>query len=268
MDDQNKSPGIQSPQPVSQPQNQSKVLRPSQSFVEELKTTAATSPTTDNTTPAASGPVRPSPASIYPEAKQYTMPTPQSPATNDNLPKEAVKGDNKSKVINVLIILFGVYTVATAILGLIGGVKLLSFGVVGKSGGLITFISIVELIIGVGIVLRRELARVAYIVVAIIFLCLSADGTYRYFQAIQTNNNSQQKYIASTKQEISQYQNDTSIPASQKTQLIQQVQNTENSELQLLSKEKTSLFPIIEGYIIAIIPLIFLTLPPVKEEFS
>jgi hypothetical protein len=110
----------------------------------------------------------------------------------------------------------------------------------------------------------------------VVGLVLSSVGLYSYIHATSGSNSleqqSKQSIIASTNKEIANYESSTTIPTNQKTQIIQEIKNTENNELN--SPEyptvtvKKTIVPIIEGYAIAIIPLIFLTRPSVKEEFN
>ncbi|HUC88395.1 MAG TPA: hypothetical protein VMR95_04620 [Candidatus Binatia bacterium] len=220
---------------------------------------------------------RPAISSIYPEPTAgFGISNSQAAALPGQKPSVDSKSMDKSKVIIILITILGIYIAGSALIGLIGGVRLLSFGIARSTGGILTAIDIVYLIIGAGIIFRRELARIVYIVIAVIGLVLSSIGLYSYFHSVSNASSLQQQsrqlIIASTNKEIANYQSNTSIPANQKAQIIQEIKNTENGELKTpdyptVIVEKT-IGPLIEGYAIAIIPLIFLTRPTVKEEFS
>ncbi|HUD05731.1 MAG TPA: hypothetical protein VMR18_02335 [Candidatus Saccharimonadales bacterium] len=300
MDDQGQKPEASQPldpQPSnSPPQNQSKVLRPSQSFVEEMKSAAspalpvsqpALTPQAQNNQNAvpqaqtlkvdSPNSTQPAVNSVYPEiSKGFGISNSQAVASPEKKPSTNSKSNDKSMVIKILITILGVYIASSALLGLFAGLKLLSFGIARSTGGILTVIDIVYLVVGAGIVFRREIARIVYVVLAVVGLVLSSVGLYSYIHATSGSNSleqqSKQSIIASTNKEIANYESSTTIPTNQKTQIIQEIKNTENNELN--SPEyptvtvKKTIVPIIEGYAIAIIPLIFLTRPSVKEEFN
>lgn len=273
MEDENKSVDDKQSQASADsgipPQSKQPTIQPSKEFIQELKTTPATPPVASAPTPAPTGPApNPSPNSIYPDATAGLKITDNLNNENPTKDKEGAKTNKPPTLIIALITIFGAYLAVTALLGLVGSLKLLSFGVVRTSGAVISIIDVVYIIVGLGIILRKEIARVAYIVIAVIGLGLSVYGTVKYFQSLNNVTNAQQQYISSTNAQISGYQNNPAIPSGQKKQITQQLKNDENTQIKLISKEKKdSIAPLIEGYAIAIVPLIFLTRPSVKKEF-
>jgi hypothetical protein len=234
--------------------------------------TAATVPTPQR--------LRPNPAAIYPKATSgFGASSKQPPVIPAQDEAAQNSTDNKTKMIVILVSILGAYTALSALLGLLGSVTALSFGFI-KAGGQLTVIDAIYLIIGVGLVFRKELARVVYIFLAIIGLLLTVYGTIHTFSphstaAISYERTQSTQYIAQDQQQIKNVQHNDLAPglhltSTQKQQQIQQLQkdiaNTKKAEAKLSSVRLYA--GLIQGYLLAIIPLVFLTRPSVKGVFE
>jgi polyphosphate kinase 2 (PPK2 family) len=74
--------------------------------------------------------------------------------------------------------------------------------------------------------------------------------------------------ITQTQRSIEQYQHNPYLSARQKASIIDSLQASVKQQQDQLAKTKNTLLPIIEGYAVAIVPLVFLTRPSVKTVFS
>jgi len=206
-------------------------------------------------------PSQPVPNSTYPDATHSTADTNTVKATDIS------NESDKTKVIVVCIWLIGAFISIPAALSLFGTAKILSYGISGGAGSIVTVINVVYLLIGVGIILRKEMARIAFVVLAVIGLLLSVYGTFNYFKAAHAVSNSESQAIVITQREITQYQNNKSIPDSQKQVIVSELKQTLARE-EKAAHSTVKLYNLIPAYLIALIPLIFLTRPSVKEQFS
>jgi len=288
MDDQNKNPDIQehesSPantqtpesQPTAQSQSQSNGLQPTQAFIEEMHSVTNNPPVVTNSQPEHNQPVPPSPNSIYPEATRGVGAHSDQTASTTNTiehPSEKPKGNNSEQLIILAVIVLGILNALPALLRLIGSTKLISLGFVNGTSFVITLIDIIYLVIGVGLILRREIARAAYIFLAVILLILAIYGTFHTY-SIEHNQSTQQGNL-----EV-QLQYDVSYcltrPASQqRNEIVQQLEKDINNNqqpkqtcLSTLGITNNQYVALIPSYLFAVIPLVFLTRPRVKEVFS
>lgn len=207
-------------------------------------------------------------SSVYPEATHgvsatnYQEPHP----ANDN---DMVSSDaGNTNLIKVLVMIFGAIMIIVAAITFITWLKVAripGFNKITNVLGLI--LAAGEFALGIGILMRREIARSTFIVVALIVFVFSLIGSYNYYRAIHDSSVSRKKEIVTTQQVVINYQNNTFIPASEKTQLIQKATQNEQQFLLELQKSKASIMPLIEAYVISLLPIIFLTRRSVKEIF-
>jgi hypothetical protein len=169
-----------------------------------------------------------------------------------------------------IIMVFGAVIALFAAQNLFNWIRIVS-GPYGKTAEDILGLTLnaVELLLGIGIIMRREIARSMYVSVATILLLLSLFGTYSYLKASHTINVDQKEVVSQIQKDITMYQNDSSIPTSERSQLVSELQNNKNAELESLTKGNTRLlWPLIEGYLITIAPIVFLTRPAVRKNFK
>jgi disulfide bond formation protein DsbB len=259
-------PAAQPQQPLQDqapaPRNSMKALQPISSDLTPSSATPAPAINLPFNTP----PPRAAASSIYPAAIHGTIPPAPDPSTTEPAGNLASQSD-KTKIIVACIWLIGAFIAIPAALSLFGTVKILSYGIGGGTGGLVTAIEVVDVLVGVGIIFRKEMARIVYIVLAIIGFILSLYGTTIYFKDLHAVSNSESQAITSTQNEITNYQNNTSIPSAQRQQVVSELQQ----DLAHEKKEQKPVFGLlnlIPDYFIALVPLIFLTRPSVKEQFS
>ena len=282
---ENSQPPNSSPNDADKFPHHSKVLQPSSAFLKEMKTAASPNiqdqpqqvpavPSPSNSIPD-SAPQSP-PNSIYPQPTNDSIPgSYQAPMAN--LPKNTEKDSRttKNKLIIFGVMVLGAYIALSALLTLFSSLKILSFGFVGNRNFLI-LIDVIYLLIGIGLMLRNEIARLVYVIIGVIGLVIAIYGTYHYFSvnhAVQNLNNSA---VIQTQNEITQYQDNSSIPASQKQLIITELQQQitqEQSQVQQYNKAyshvvRNEYISIGEAYLLAIVPLVFLTRSSVKEIFS
>lgn len=165
--------------------------------------------------------------------------------------------------------IFGAIMVILSATSLISWIRISKLpGASNGSNIVAVLLDALELLLGIGILLRRETARMLYVIVAVILLLVSFLGTYNYFHAINRVNGAQKVNITLIQQEIKKTQNDHSLAADSKAQTIQQLQGEVNAEQHSVDSTKRLLLPLIEGYVITVLPLVFFTRPKVKEVFD
>jgi hypothetical protein len=317
MDDQNQNPVVSQPQnaesqkppanPTTLPEQKPKrVLQPSAELVKDMaanpnsyyarkptpnSSTAPNTQSPNSTSEQTQTPKTPNNmSSIYPEATKGLS----DDTVNENEPaaRQVTKpADNTlTKLIIVGVIALGIFIAVPAIFSIIGSVKIISYGnisVFDKAGIAIYIIDAIYLIVGVGLILRKELARIAYVVIGIILLLIGLYGTVKYFRESHSVSGSAAIYADETtsaqtgvngdQTTISNYENNTSIPAAQKQQIISGLESDLKKDQQQLSQDKqlqkqnsgiNALVKLIPTYLLAILPLVFLTRSKVKEVFS
>ena len=316
MDNQDQNPvGPQPQNPESRAQSTNsnplsnqktrKVLQPSEALIKDMASnpvslSAHESRPTVSVTPNTQAPnsvagqtpvptAKYNPSTIYPEATSGLL---SDPSENNQVDKQPIKPNknNLTKLIILGVIALGIFIAVPAILSIISSVKIISYGgisVLGKAGGLIYLIDAIYLMVGIGLILRRELARISYVVIGVILLLIALYGTINYFRASHgisgpatiyaEETRSDQTAVNGDKASIANYQNSTSLPASEKQQIISSLENElaqDQQQLkqdQQLQKKNTGvnvLVELIPTYLLAILPLVFLTRPRVIEVFS
>jgi hypothetical protein len=201
----------------------------------------------------------PDPTSVFSENNPVTQPIKKS--------KLKTETDTKTTLVLIGVILLGIYITVPALLGLFSSITILSYGF--AAGGLLYVIEVLYVLIGVGILLRRELARVAYMVLAVIGLGFSIYGTHQVLSAISAVKRTEAVAITDQQQALQQLQANGAGPgvsSAQNQQLIIQLQN-DIAQLKSNKFEVRLYEDLAEGYLLAILPLIFLTRPSVKAIF-
>ena len=173
-----------------------------------------------------------------------------------------------SRAVVILIIILGLYIAGSAAISLITGSRFLSFGLASGRSGEVIAVDIIYLFSGVGLLMRRKEARVAYIFLALVALLLATIGIHKYFQNTGAISVERQQYIASVNQTITQDQNSNVMADKERTHEIQELRIGEQYQLLVLQKERATIYPLVEGYAIGLIPLVFLLKSSVKQEFK
>ncbi len=221
------------------------------------------------------------PESIYPVATQGIGVDNQQPLANiqsDNTIQTTAES-NKNNLIILLVIILGAYTAISALVGIFASTLAISYGFIG-AGGLLIAIDVIYILIGIGLILRKELARFVYVVLAILGLLLTIYGTVHIFNShafkvIDYVKTQETQTINRDQQQITNIQNNNPSTGLQLTD-VQKQQAIQNLQLNISrikkSRDKLSnsrlYFGLIQGYLLAIVPLVFLTRPSVKKLFS
>ena len=158
----------------------------------------------------------------------------------------------------IAVVILGALIAIPAVLSLIGSVAI-SFGKQAASGGTVaSLFDLGYLALGVGLMMRRELARQIYVVLAIIsliFLVIGAIAIYTAAGTETTNGNAAlQARIAQLRSEPPSAGRESTIRA------VEAVRAKANQP----GDDYSGLIP---GFLIALVPLVFLTRPAVKAVF-
>ena len=78
--------------------------------------------------------------------------------------------------IEIVVVALGALIAIPALLGLLVGTTYLSYGFLGGGAAVLAAIDVLYLMLGVGLMARREMARSAYVVLALVGLVLNAIG--------------------------------------------------------------------------------------------
>jgi hypothetical protein len=169
-----------------------KTLRPLDNvLVDEIQTqnpaTTQTSLPTPQTSAASSKPLNISNnGSIYPEANHLLAGSPyQTPLSDDQI-KDLRDKNNTTKLIKALVIVIGILIVLFSSISLYSWSKYAGF-IHLTANPLLIFVIVLtalELLLGIGIIFLRELARATYVFVAIIFLLFSIYIAIRNYNTI------------------------------------------------------------------------------------
>ncbi len=256
-----------------------KVIQPSESFEQEVKTTqpASVQPTPDpqaspvNTTQPLQP--KPSPSSVYPDATQGVgtpAPVPTQPA-----PAEAAQAADPKRAKKILAV-----RVVAAILILFNGVNaydvLWSIHNGFKGYGLISILEVVVMLgLAIGIFMFKEIARVTYVFIAAIVLVVSVISIVSLYRTNHseafTQSYSQTPLTkAQLESRLQKAEANTTLPPSAKQANIAQVQSMINNLSAPKQVEQKAKQYFSEGLLVfvAIFPLVFFTRPSIKEVFT
>ena len=266
--------GMRVIQPLStNPQSASTAQSPETTPVATNQSQMTSGPVAPNepVTPTTLAKPRPNPSAIYPDATRNPtdIPMPSSLSDNDETLAISSEDTRKTKGITMIVMAFGAFIVVTCAINVLTWLRLAHASTGVSSVGILGLILAGgELCIGLGIIMRREVARAIYVVLAAISLVFSLYGTYNYFTAAHSLAQTEQAALASTQHTIASYQDNPTLTATQKARIIQPLQEAAKRDQQLLDQNKNALLPLIIAYIIAIAPLVFLTRPSVKAVFE
>lgn len=124
--------------------------------------------------------------SIYPEAKHLLAGNPDQTPPNDDQIKDLKEKNSVTKLIKTLVIVIGILIVLFSSISLYSWSKYAGF-IHLTANPLLIFVIVLttlELLLGIGIMFLRELARSTYVFVAIIFLLFSIYLAIKNFNTI------------------------------------------------------------------------------------
>jgi hypothetical protein len=240
-----------------------KVIQPSAAILQEMQSRPST-------------PI-PQPRPVQPQPQPASA-TSQNNSFNAAEQSGNPKAKSSTQFITIAVMALGAFIAVPALVSLVGWAKVISFGYISGTSAFVTVTDVLYLLLGVGIVLRKELARIVYVFFAVIGLLLTVYGTYSTFNFHGVTNYDKTRdsqNISQDQQQITSIQNNDFAPGlhltnAQKQQQIQRLQqdiaNAKKDQAKISGAR--SYADLIPGYLLAIIPLVFLTRPSVKEVFS
>lgn len=186
------------------------------------------------------------------------MSEPPTPYVSFDIAQDAPTRDDSMIVIAVVIL--GALVAVPAFLGVVGSVSI-SFGNQAASGGAIaSLFDLGYIVLGIGLMMRRELARQVYVVLAIvsvIFLVIGAISVWTSERTLAANGNAAvQAQIARTRSEPPSASRESTIQSLEAVAARAKADQPDN--------DFSGLIP---GFLLALVPLVFLTRPAVKAVF-
>lgn len=169
-----------------------------------------------------------------------------------------------SKVIVAFVIIFGAFIAAVSSMALLYSVRFIRIGGTAVVLSLIT--SGLGIILGLGIVARRELARAIFVVLSVITLIVALYYTYDYFKIARKLNSYSQSQKEQIHETIVRYQNNNSLPQATKEKLINNLKRQESLNNNGFSRTIT--IRLIGNYTMSILAIVFFTRSRVKEVFQ
>jgi|GEM_PF-2733790 len=173
----------------------------------------------------------------------------------------------------IAVMVIGALIAAQALLGLLGSIGT-SFGAAKSGSAFAGALCIAYVILGVGLVLRKELARQAYVVLAVISLILLAVACVGLTvssrgQATTPAAQSAYAYMAAhTRAEITEIQHSRFLSPAAKQQQIRDVTRVEEGLKAQEGVSNGSYGALLPGFLLAFIGLVFFTRPSVKQVFE
>lgn len=259
------APAMASPAPAQPPQILEAQPSTPVASVPAVQSSQALALTPPNTLP-----LRHDLSSIYPDATHgtgVTTPPVQAAETVPEVTETLAHKPERTKFIIAGIWLIGAFIAIPAALSIFGIVRILGYGG-GAVGSLAGAVDILYVLVGIGIALRKEMARVVYVVLAVIGLIFSVIGTFNYLAYTQKISSQQASATAQAQQTIVQTENNKSLSASERQRIVQNVQNNLALEKKTDQASEVGLLNLIPDYLIALVPLIFLTRQSVKDQFN
>lgn len=177
-----------------------------------------------------------------------------------------------ASLIVVCIIALGALIAVPAFVTLLEGASLLHIAFATAGGVLLIgyAIDLALLLIGIGLILRKERARVLCLVLAVISLVFLVIRTPDYLNAISPASHAAASATSLAQRDLAAIRADPTIPAADKQQDI--------ASLRLRIDQLTADQAVVAGdysvgrlvieYLLILTPLVFLTRPAVKREFS
>jgi flagellar basal body-associated protein FliL len=249
-------------QPAIPPINRSglnggmKVIQPLSGNLEAASITVAPISPSPNSVAAASTSVEPTLIN--------TVPTNETNYTNT----KAKSANSSRSPIAIIVIILGILMAVVGGLGAIFWIGLvMTPGISAATKIEIEGISIVILLLGIGIALRREAARKVFLMVALLSLLVLGYGTFSYLKTVSKANQAKQATLKSVQSEISQMQM-PNIVTSDKAQILQQLKYEKQLDERSVSVDPGATTILISGYLTTLIPLVLLTRSRVKVLFN
>lgn len=227
------------------------------------------------TQPSISSPAKDAPFDPIAHGTQYTyVPNTNSSANTDSVTAidRMSKGNKTSKIINIWIIILGIFIIAVSLYSLVFGI-ISTVKYPSASGGFGVILSLGQLLLGVGILKRHELARSIYVILAIISVVFAVYSTFIFFSYGQQSYQQSQQVVANinaqTEKLTVQYQNNQSLSETQKNEKIEALKEAQKGYQQAFSGSRTkTVLSILLLWATSLVPLIFLTRERVKQEFN
>jgi hypothetical protein len=211
---------------------------------------------------------------VEPPAPSVT--TPQQPPTEPHTAVDKPSPSNgEHQVLKTLIIVLSIAILIPPVLSLTHIAQAISFGAIGSHTIAIGYVADVFYIaLGLGLLLRKEIARIAYVVVACLSLVLLVFGTIKLI----SNEHKSQAPPGSSVQVQVQYDIAYCLgqpPSQTRDQIVQELQanmgshqlpaRTCNGSLGVIGNQLVGLIP---AYLIVVVPLVFLSRRQVKALFT
>lgn len=175
----------------------------------------------------------------------------------------------------IAVMIVGALIALPAFLGLIGSASI-SFTNARSDTAYAVAFDLAYLILGVGLILRRELARQVYVVLAVISLIFVGFATIEVATLNGVRATSGVARVPSeaarTQASIERIQDDRHIAAVQKQRIARELQREVaryRAEVVVAHEAEPDTYKaLIPGFLLALIPLVFLTRPSVKNVFN
>lgn len=211
---------------------------------------------------------------VYPPISEKKFDAPSVP--DSQAPAPTVQKDGKTKILTVIVILLGLWIAVPRILGLLGVPILVSFTGVNASSVLMTVFAVIFIVLGIGISLRRELVRIPFVALSVIFLVISTVSLVRVVNAISKTECNEalgtQRYVDDTKKRLKAVLDprlyEAGLPSLEKQVETAKRHDALCQALKSSVKGPRFYMSMAYSYTISIVPLIFLTRPSVKKIFS
>jgi hypothetical protein len=186
-------------------------------------------------------------------AKRFAPPVKKSKYRHDNEITKPVK------LFTGLMIALSVIAIASWIfMPRVTGVKTDSFAAEFIIAGAMIALSV--------LVLKKfNCARSIFMGLSIAMLIFSVFITLDYFNTLHSLNVEGQKDIANFQSQIGQYQSMSNLTGSEKLGITTALVSYQQRVKDGLVKDKTSLVPVFEDYVLAVVPIIFLSRKKVRE---
>ena len=202
-------------------------------------------------------------STIYPTPNVIGRPYRPPTLSKEQSQAEPIVPNNPVATVGIMII-GGLITVASGI-----GVAITIPLIMSPSGIFFLFgfsALVFQLLVGIGILRKKETARLIFVVMAIISLIGSISGTGYYIYAANTIRITTQNKLDSLDNQLKQCQNNATFSPDQQQTCATNIKK-EQEDVRHSGSMKGFIPILLIGYATAIIPPIFLTRPSVKAQF-
>jgi hypothetical protein len=211
----------------------------------------------------------PEPPAVGGAAPQPYFHAPVSPpGPADAINPTSVSQPNPSLIV-ICIIGLGAVIAVPAFISLVDGASLLHYAFATGSGDLVLAyaIDLAVVFLGIGLILRKEIARAIYLVVALLGLVGLVIQTPTYLDLSSAVSQRASTSISSTQSEIAALQANPAIPTAEKQRDIASLRLDLNTSQATIAGDY-SVSRLVVEYLLMLTPLVFLTRPAVRREFS